>query len=240
MRTWLAPMLTWSAVSCSPPISLNELGTDTTEAVDMSDTAAPMLPECQWQFEPPPAAVETLSQCTHLLPGGSAAPVVIQVTNSGTDTVYIAGPRACVDRYFKIADPAGSEFPTDCAWPCEQSLQGECGCIIPCPRAPTVALAPGGTFEFEWEGWLYEELEISEVCGGRCAGSCNRRFVPPPGPLFVTLAVHEDLECDYPCECVPNPSGWCEINEIPLTPVTPLEFELSWPPPCPRIELTVP
>jgi hypothetical protein len=199
---------------------------------------------CEWE-EPIALAmgIEAAPECTYLVSQEEVAPVTIRVVNEGDAVVWLTGPGS-VDVHAAIEDAAGQHFwGYHCMMPCEATLLGECACLLNCPLAGTIALHPGGTFEIEWPGhvWQVEPQQASEECAGDCAGECNLRTSPAPGPMQVMLAKATALDCGDDCECEPDANGSCVAPGYPedWEFVELVEHTVQWPLECPLIEIGV-
>lgn len=200
---------------------------------------------CEWEPPVPLAmGLEASPECSYLLSQGEVAPVTIRFVNEGDTVVWLTGPGSCVTHYMAVEDAAGQLFlGTHCMRPCEASLLGECGCLLNCPLPGTIALHPGGTFETEWPGyvWEAEPQEASEECAGDCAGECNLRTPPAAGPLRVIAAKVTALDCGDECDCEPDANGSCVAPGYPedWEFVELVEHVVQWPLECPLIEIGV-
>lgn len=200
---------------------------------------------CEWEAPAPLAmGIGAAPECSYLVSQGEVAPVTVRFVNRGDAVVWLTGPGSCVTAHAAVEDAAGQMFfGTHCMHPCEASLLGECGCLLDCPLAGTVAVHPGGTFETEWPGyvWELEPQEASEECAGDCAGECRLRTPPAAGPLRVIAARATVLDCGDACECEPDANGSCVVPGYPedLDTVELVEHVVEWPLECPVIEFVV-
>lgn len=203
--------------------------------------------ECSWQPAPLPGVFDPGPECVEFVSSEEVAPVTVRIVNDGAAAINLVGPSECKAEYIAVWDSAGQIFPIapgidQCTVACEGAMTDECGCSI-CSSPDTIALQPGRSYEFEWRAYVWQPaIQIPDACASNdCMGAqCSLRVPPAEGEVEFMVAIAERFECED-CECTPNEQGWCVLEAGVLTePPQGFFRSVSWPPPCPLVELHIP
>jgi hypothetical protein len=155
----------------------------------------------------------------------AATPVSITITNDGADPIYLVGTDCSTTVDLVLRDADGtilSRHGGTCGYTCEDLMTQEIGCAEPaiCAQPPTVKIAPGGSYEMAWDGFVTPTVDMPAGCfasseselGGE-AGSCQQLQVAADATYQAAVSVANTIDCGgQACDCTPDENGICMID----------------------------
>lgn len=160
--------------------------------------------------------------------------VTLHVKNETEEPIVLGPPASCQPVSVTIesltnASP-GSFAGLHCLFTCEMSFDGVGGCTADCPFPPTVRIEPGGTYDVDWNGLVYEGVDLpQECCESECSGTCQLPHVAQAGSYKATVAL-ADSEVVAETAVCPDDAESCELqtflDSVDVSPKT-IDFELS-------------
>ncbi len=149
------------------------------------------------------------------LPGA----VVATVRNEGSAPIFLTGVGCSFDIELSVTDPDGTDRVWkngDCAFTCED-LQDNAGvCAAACAIPPVIMIAPGGSYDIEWNGALLEDAEMPEGCffEPQSPGpqACYQRRVAVDGDYTLSTNVWPEVFDFDDVKCNPGPKGSCQLD----------------------------
>jgi hypothetical protein len=136
----------------------------------------------------------------------ASTPVRFMVRNTGTDPIYLdqascappvdlLGPDRAVSRW---------RFPDCNLAACEALLQGDCGISCADCASGVIRVAPGATYQLDWDGTVFVDVEAPPQCTpATCDAQCHRQVAAAPGTYRLETRVH--LDCPFAelrdCDC---------------------------------------
>ena len=155
------------------------------------------------------------------LPTGRPGGVLVRVRNEGSAPIFLTGAGCTTNIELSVTDPDGKDRvwqSDDCTFTCED-LQDNAGvCAAGCAIPPVMMIAPGGSYDIEWNGALFEDVEMPEGCFFEPQNpgpqACFQRRVAVDGNYTLSTKVWPDLVDFDDVKCTPGPEGWCQLDNF--------------------------
>lgn len=145
---------------------------------------------------------------------GTAPAVTVRVTNAGDSTLHFGPSTQTCDgsmAYFEIQSQAGGEprrhWQPRCESSCETQRRAVAGCTGDCRFTPVIRLAPGASYDFTWQGTLYDFVGMPARCMPSSDGTasdvlCSKWRDAPEGSYVFAAAAYPESVCEMgTCTC---------------------------------------
>ena len=170
-----------------------------------------------------------------------AAPAVtVRVTNASDAPIHFGDSETKCERdteYFQLSSETGfplKHWQSRCESSCEVQRKSITGCTADCPFVPLIRLAPGASYDFTWNGTLYDLVRMPGSClplPGTKDTVCSRWFNALEGSYVVSATAYPALACNTPdfCKCRDDEEacvmqGQALVRGTPVTRSATLEY----------------
>jgi len=149
------------------------------------------------------------------LPGA----VIATVRNEGSAPIFLAGAGCTTDIELSVTDPDGQDRVwqgDNCTFTCEELQESAGVCTASCSVPPVIMIAPGGSYDIDWNATLFEDAEMPEACFllPRSPGpqGCFQRRVAADGNYTLSTTVWSEVFDFDDVKCHPGPTGACQLD----------------------------
>jgi hypothetical protein len=163
-------------------------------------------------------------ECSEFIPPEVGAPVQqipVVIQNATATTIYLgATDFGCSSpppyQTTTVGGDAVKSYLGACEFTCADVANGGCNCAADCALPTVILLAPGGSYTTSWSPGIFESVEMPEECYSDPTCIAPTCLLPRPAsdPLLFGSSGYPTVTCSaMDCDCTPDASGSCQIQD---------------------------